>query len=84
MEIRYDVNATPKQMGWGVTLISALQQMLAIMAATLLVPMIVSQNDVGLTMDHAAALLGAGIGTIIYWLFNKRKSPVFLGSSFAF
>ena len=84
MEIRYGVNATPKQMGWGVTLISALQQMLAIMAATLLVPMIVSQNDVGLTMDHAAALLGAGIGTIIYWLFTKRKSPVFLGSSFAF
>ena len=82
MEIRYNVDATPKQMGWGVTLISAFQQMLAIMAATLLVPMIVS--GAGLPMDHSAALLGAGLGTIVYWLFTKRRSPVFLGSSFAF
>ena len=82
MEIRYNVDATPKQMGWGVTLISAFQQMLAIMAATLLVPMI--NSAIGLPMDHAAALFGAGLGTIVYWLFTKRKSPVFLGSSFAF
>lgn len=82
MEIRYGINATPKQMGWGVTLVSAFQQMLAIMAATLLVPMIVGTADV--PMSHAAALFGAGIGTIVYWLFTKRKSPVFLGSSFAF
>ena len=82
MEIRYNIDATPKQMGWGVTLISAFQQMLAIMAATLLVPMIVS--GAGLPMDHSAALLGAGLGTIVYWLFTKRRSPVFLGSSFAF
>jgi len=65
MEIRYHVDATPKQMGWGVTLISALQQMLAIMAATLLVPMIIS-GATGLAMDHAAALFGAGAG-YGYW-----------------
>lgn len=82
MEIRYDVNATPKTMGWGVTIASAFQQMLAIMAATLLVPMIVSTDAV--PMSPAAALFGAGAGTIVYQLFTKRKSPVFLGSSFAF
>ena len=35
-------------------------------------------------MSPAAALLGAGVGTIVYLLFTKFKSPVFLGSSFAF
>ncbi|MEG1706084.1 MAG: solute carrier family 23 protein, partial [Clostridia bacterium] len=59
-----------------------LQQMLAIMAATILVPIIVSGN--GIDLSPAAALAGAGIGTIVYLLFTKRKSPVFLGSSFAF
>ena len=35
-------------------------------------------------MDPAAALFGAGVGTLVYLLFTKFKSPVFLGSSFAF
>jgi uracil permease len=35
-------------------------------------------------MSQSAALFGAGVGTIIYLLFTKFKSPVFLGSSFAF
>ena len=55
------------------------QQLLAIMAATIAVPTII-----GLPMQIPAALLGAGIGTIVYLLFTKSKSPVFLGSSFAF
>ncbi len=55
------------------------QQLLAIMAATIAVPSII-----GLPMQIPAALLGAGIGTIVYLLFTKGKSPVFLGSSFAF
>lgn len=49
------------------------------MAATLAVPMIVGHG-----MSPAAALFGAGAGTLIYVLFTKRRSPVFLGSSFAF
>ena len=52
------------------------------MAATLLVPILMSQY--GLPSDPAAALLGAGIGTFVYIGFTKRRSPVFLGSSFAF
>ena len=49
------------------------------MAATLAVPMIVGHG-----MSPAAALFGAGAGTLIYVLFTKQRSPVFLGSSFAF
>ena len=60
-------------------LVFALQQLLAIMSATILVPMIVGHG-----MQTSAALFGAGIGTLVYLLFTKFKSPVFLGSSFAF
>nr|MCR4577044.1 hypothetical protein [Clostridiales bacterium] len=63
----------------------AFQQMIAIMAATLLVPMIMTGYTNGaIKFDPAAALCGAGIGTLIYLLFTKRRSPVFLGSSFTF
>ena len=64
---------------WGKIILFALQQMLAILAATIAVPSIVG-ND----MSQSAALFGAGAGTLIYLLFTKFKSPVFLGSSFAF
>ena len=64
---------------FGKTLIFALQQLLAIMAATIAVPAIIGNG-----MSAAAALFGAGAGTLIYLLFTKSKSPVFLGSSFAF
>ena len=61
------------------TLVFAFQQVLAILAATIAVPAIVGNG-----MSQSAALFGAGIGTIVYLLFTKFKSPVFLGSSFAF
>ena len=61
------------------TLVFAFQQVLAILAATILVPAIVKNG-----MSQSAALFGAGVGTIVYLLFTKFKSPVFLGSSFAF
>lgn len=72
----YDVQDKPK---FGKLLIFALQQVLAIMAATIAVPTII-----GLPAQIPAALLGAGVGTIVYLLFTRFKSPVFLGSSFAF
>lgn len=84
MKMIYNVDDKPK---FGQLVIFAIQQLLAIMAATLVVPVIINGNA-GLTgedaMSTAAALFGAGIGTIVYILFTKRKSPVFLGSSFAF
>jgi uracil permease len=60
-------------------IIFAIQQLLAILAATIAVPAII-----GLPTQMPAAIFGAGVGTLIYQLFTKRKSPVFLGSSFAF
>ena len=79
MKLVYDVNDKPAM---SKTIVFALQQMIAIMAATLLVPMLVT--SFGLEADPAAALFGAGIGTLVYILFTKKKSPVFLGSSFTF
>lgn len=80
MKLIYNTDATPKQMGYGQTLLFALQQLLAILAATILVPMIVNAEE----MTVSAALFGAGVGTLVYQLFTKFRSPVFLGSSFAF
>ncbi len=76
MKMIYGVKDKPKLPA---LLVFSLQQLLSIMAATLVVPIIVG-ND----MSSAAALFGAGVGTIVYQLFTKFKSPVFLGSSFAF
>ena len=60
-------------------IVFAFQQLLAIIAATIAVPAIVGNG-----MSASAALFGAGVGTIVYQLFTKFKSPAFLGSSFAF
>ena len=85
MKLVYDVNDKPK---FGQVIVFAIQQLLAIMAATLVVPVIINSNTAEMAsasqMDIAAALFGAGIGTLVYQLFTKFKSPVFLGSSFAF
>ena len=86
MKLIYDVGDKPK---FTQSIIFALQQMIAIMAATLLVPILMSNYTFSdgattLVFDPAAALFGAGIGTIVYTLFTKRRSPVFLGSSFTF
>ena len=76
MKLIYNVNDKPK---FGQVLMFAFQQLLAILAATIAVPSIIGNG-----MSQSAALFGAGAGTIIYLLFTKFKSPVFLGSSFAF
>jgi uracil permease len=72
----YDIHDKPK---FGQMIVFAIQQLLAIMAATIAVPAIVGNG-----MSASAALFGAGVGTIVYQLFTKFRSPVFLGSSFAF
>ncbi len=76
MNLIYNVDDKPK---FGQLIVFAIQQLLAIMAATLVVPVIIGNG-----MSPAAALFGAGAGTLVYVLFTKKKSPVFLGSSFAF
>ncbi len=76
MKLTYNVNDKPK---FGQVIVFAIQQLLAILAATIAVPAIVGNG-----MSQSAALFGAGVGTLVYLLFTKFKSPVFLGSSFAF
>ena len=75
-QLVYDVNDRPP---FGKLLVFAFQQVLAIMAATIAVPTII-----GLPTQIPAAILGAGLGTIVYLLFTKFKSPVIISSSFAF
>lgn len=53
------------------------QHLFAMVGATILVPKL-------LEMDPSLALLGSGIGTLIYILCTKAKLPAYVGSSFAF
>ncbi len=76
MKMVYNVKDKPK---FPQLIVFAFQQLLAIMAATIAVPAIVGNG-----MTASAALFGAGVGTLIYQLCTKFRSPVFLGSSFAF
>ncbi len=76
MKLTYGISDKPK---FGQLIVFAIQQLLAILAATIAVPSIVGNG-----MSQSAALFGAGVGTIVYLLFTKFKSPVFVGSSFAF
>ena len=90
MKMIYGVNDRPKIIQ---LILFALQQLLAILAATIAVPAVVNGAIAGAIeqygiqipyMSQSAALFGAGVGTIVYLLFTKFRSPVFLGSSFAF
>ena len=72
----YGINDKPKT---SQLIAFAIQQVLAILAATIAVPTII-----GLPSQIPSAILGAGIGTLVYQIFTRFKSPVFLGSSFSF
>ena len=82
----YDVKDKPPVAQW---IILAFQHVFAMFGATILVPILVNQGIAaagveGEALSIAVALVTAGIGTLIYILCTKAKSPVFLGSSFAF
>ena len=76
MELTYNIHDKPPVKK---IILSALQQLLAVIAGTISMPIIVGHG-----MSQSAALLGAGVGTIVYLLITRFKSPVFLGSSFSF
>ena len=70
-----DVHEKPKNyLSW---IFMSLQHVFAMFGATVLVP-VLTGLPVGVT------LVASGIGTLIYIAFTKAKSPVYLGSSFAF
>lgn len=59
------------------TAIAGAQILFVAFGAMVLVPLLTGLNP-------ALALLGAGIGTLLFQLLTGRKVPIFLGSSFAF
>ena len=58
-------------------IVAALQQVIACFVATILIPQICG-------VPIAPAMVGAGLGTIIYQLFTRGQSPMFISSSGAF
>lgn len=76
-----DVNERPNVSKW---IILALQHVFAMFGATILVPILVNSAAGETVLTIPVALVTSGIGTLIYILCTKGKSPVYLGSSFAF
>ena len=86
VKLKYDVNDKPPVWQW---IILSLQHVFAMFGATVLVPILVNARIAaagveGEALSIAVALVTAGIGTLIYIGCTRGKSPVFLGSSFAF
>ena len=77
----YDVNECPPLGKW---IVLALQHVFAMFGATILVPILVNAAAGEVVLTIPVALIASGIGTLIYLLCTKGKSPVYLGSSFAF
>ena len=80
-KMTYDVNEMPPI---GKSLVLAFQHLFAMFGATILVPILVNSAAGETVLTIPVALVTSGIGTIIYILCTKKKSPVYLGSSFAF
>ncbi len=76
-----DVNEKPSIPKW---IILAIQHVFAMFGATILVPILVNQGAGETILTIPVALVSSGIGTLIYILCTRGKSPVYLGSSFAF
>ena len=77
----YDIDEMPPV---GKSIVLALQHVFAMFGATILVPILVNAAAGETVLTIPVALVASGIGTLIYILCTKAKSPVYLGSSFAF
>ena len=77
----YDLRDKPPIVEW---ILLSLQRLCAIFGATILVPIVVNTTVGEPVLSVPVALITSGIGTIIYVICTKGKSPVYLGSSFAF
>ena len=76
-----DVSDVPTPGKW---IMLALQHVAAMFGATILVPILVNSMAGSEVLTIPVALFTSGCGTIIYIICTKGKSPVYLGSSFAF
>lgn len=70
----YDVNEKPSKGLWALL---SFQHVFAMFGATVLVPILTG-------LSISVALVGSGIGTLIYIVATRAKVPVYLGSSFAY
>jgi len=77
----YDIEEMPPL---GKSIVLAFQHLFAMFGATILVPILVNAAAGEEVLTIPVALVTSGIGTLIYILCTKAKSPVYLGSSFAF
>lgn len=80
-KMTYDVEEFPPK---GKAVVLAFQHLFAMFGATILVPILVNAAAGEEVLTIPVALVTSGIGTLIYILCTKAKSPVYLGSSFAF
>ena len=80
-KMTYDIDEVPPLKEW---IILALQHVFAMFGATILVPILVNSAAGKEVLTIPVALVASGIGTLIYILCTKGRSPVYLGSSFAF
>lgn len=80
-KMMYDVEEFPPK---GKAIVLAFQHLFAMFGATILVPILVNAAAGEEVLTIPVALVTSGIGTLIYILCTKAKSPVYLGSSFAF
>ena len=76
-----DINDKPPVLKW---LVLSVQHVFAMFGATILVPILVNSSCGSEVLSIPVALISSGIGTLIYIFCTKGKSPVYLGSSFAF
>ncbi len=81
VKLLLDVNEKPKLAKW---IVLSIQHVFAMFGATILVPILVNAAAGETVLTIPVALVTSGIGTLIYLLCTKGKSPVYLGSSFAF
>ena len=80
-KMTYDIEDMPPL---GKSIVLAFQHLFAMFGATILVPILVNNAAKAEVLTIPVALIASGIGTLIYILCTKAKSPVYLGSSFAF
>ena len=76
-KIEVETSKTTNGMALLKKVILALQHLIAMFGATVLVPVLTGLNA-------SVALVSAGLGTLVFHAVTKKKVPVFLGSSFAF
>ena len=80
-ELIYDTHEKPEIGKW---IVLALQHVFAMFGATILVPLLINEAAGAQVLTIPVALVTSGIGTLLYIICTKGKSPVYLGSSFAY